>query len=132
MPWEEFQLQTSRFSKHAVMCHGLTCLLHAAPLQAHDASQVLQLDNKPGSIYMGTMCGPEHYVKHDDLPESLCTVRGIGPVKVVVICRSYVLRHSRASIKANPNVLMEAVTPVLNKWLLQHSLSLPTLQECQD
>ena len=80
---------------------------------------------------MGSMCGPEHYVMHDDVPGSLCHVAGVGQVKVVVLFRCHILRHSRAAVKPNPNALVNAVTPVLNKWLLQHALGLPSFEECQ-
>lgn len=82
---------------------------------------------------MATMCGPEHHVSHSaqEGDADLVSVKGVGLVKAVVLLRCNVMRFARGVCAPNPKRLFNMVTPVLNSWMLDHPLQLPTLQECQ-
>ena len=90
------------------------------------------LSNQPGSAYMATMCGAEHYVTHKDLPEQdLLNLDGVGDVKVVLLLRCCTMRHARGSVTPCPTHLFQLVQPMLSEWMLRHPFVLPSLRDCE-
>ena len=93
-------------------------------------NEQVMIKSTPGRIYMATMCGAEHFVKHDIEEEGLLHVAGMGPVKVAVLLRSNVMNASQGRIRPNSDHLFKLVQALLNEWMQKHRLQLPTLKDC--
>jgi hypothetical protein len=89
------------------------------------------LRSEPGTVYMASMTGAEHFVEHAAEEEDVPAIAGLGRVKVVVLLRCAVFRGSRGAIRANPTVVHDAALEAVNEWLLDQPLELPTLEECK-
>ena len=76
------------------------------------------------------MTGPRHWVEHFDRHqdgEDLLQVAGLGPVKVVIIMRCNVFRQAYGSVTACPAIVHRACQQIVGKWLCDHGLQLPSL-----
>ena len=88
------------------------------------------IKSTPGSIYMATVCGAEHFVKHDIEEEELLHGAGVGPLKIVVLLRYNVMNTSRGRVRPNPDNLFKLVQALLNEWTQKRPLQLLTLKDC--
>ena len=90
--------------------------------------QVSSVIGLPGHIYMASMTGAEHFVEHvADEATDLLTIAGLGPVKVVIIMRCNVFREARGSVTACPAIVHRACQQIVGKWLCDHGLQLPSM-----
>ena len=100
---------------------------------------VFELHNKPGTIYLGNLCGPAHQVCHEDPPRRL---KDYVQVKVseemllfspTTMLRTTLFRHgafARLRIrKGDPAVVRDAINDVMVAWLRTASLRLPSHAE---
>ena len=100
---------------------------------------VFELHNKPGTIYLGNLCGPAHQVCHADPPRK---AKDYAQVKVgeetllfsaTAMLRTTLFRHgafARLRIrKGDPADVWDAINEVMVNWLRTAELRLPTYAE---
>ena len=87
-----------------------------------------------GHVYIGCLCGPEHYVQHHPVAEHDLYPSRLGPVEITVLLRSRVFRQARGSTQAQgpvPLLLWQALAPVVSEVLKEQLWMLPDLAACQ-
>jgi hypothetical protein len=96
----------------------------------------VRLQCTPGHFYVGNLTAPHHYVEHAaplEGEEALQTAV-LGPVHVVLLCRSSCFRQSRAGTQAqgpNPRATLQAVAEAQRDALNDRTWALPTLEDCR-
>jgi hypothetical protein len=87
-----------------------------------------------GHVYIGCLCGPEHYVQHHPVAEHDLYPSRLGPVEITVLLRSRVFRQARGSTQAQgpvPLVLWQTLAPVVSEVLTEQCWMLPDLAACK-
>ena len=95
----------------------------------------VDFENKPGTLYIATLTGPEHQAHHSD-DHSACLVvpEFDRPLSVTVQLRCALFNAARArSSKTTPcpTAFFTAVAKSFTKSLGNCTIRGPTLQECQ-
>ena len=133
------RLDPVHFDGGASFLHlGLTLAGERALLLRHrpqedSPEEELRVVMKPGHVYLGGLCGPEHYVQHIPAGD-LHTSSPLGPIEIAVLLRSACFRASRSSTQQAgplPLALWDAVGPVVAAHVQEHAWLLPSLDECK-
>ena len=88
----------------------------------------------PGHVYIGCLCGPEHYVQHHQVADHDLFPSWLGPVEITILLRSRVFRQARGSTQAVgpvPKKLWQALAPVVSVALEEELWRLPDLVACE-
>ena len=94
----------------------------------------MQVLAEAGHVYIGCLCGPEHYVQHHPVAEHDLYPSRLGPVEITVLLRSRVFRQARGSTQAQgpvPLVLWQTLAPVVSEVLTEQCWMLPGLAACK-
>ena len=118
----------------SVLHIGLT-LYGRRYLEMHDADgHVHSLLNEPGSVYMGSLTGPRHQVRHAHAEaHELLQVEGLGNLSSTVMMRSSLFPHDGGYVRnapATPSFLCLARS--FSRSIAQSQFRLPTLADCRD
>ena len=91
------------------------------------------VDNVPGSVYLGGMTGPQHYVQHRRAFDGeLLDLGSEGRVGVAIMVRCSLFSHCRSRGKKStpaPISFFELLAQSFREGLMR-SWRLPTLAEC--
>ena len=104
--------------------------------QPAQAAESVRLQCAPGHLYAGNLTAPYHSVVHAapvEGEEALHTTV-LGPVNVVLLCRSRCYRHAYACTGAkgpNPHMTAQAVAEAQRVALNDRRWLLPSLEDCQ-
>ena len=104
--------------------------------QPAQAAESVRLQCAPGHLYAGNLTAPYHSVVHAapvEGEEALQTTV-LGPVNVVLLCRSRCYRHSYGCTGAtgpNPRMTAQAVAEAQRVALTDRRWLLPSLEDCQ-
>lgn len=102
--------------------------------QAAVGSADLVLYNRPGTVYFGSLTGPEHQVFHQTAPVSeLMDFSPLGASSVTVMLRTalfpYVRSRRRASMP-HPKVLFQLLERKAREMFKMRAFALPSMDEC--
>ena len=96
----------------------------------------IEVSNRPGTVYLGQLTGPEHQVKHGpSQPWDLLNVGGQGPFSCTVMCRTALFPFCRSRNRnhtPNPSAVFYALAQAFTDGLRINDFVLPTLAQCDE
>ena len=103
--------------------------------QTADGEWSGEIDQEPGSFYVGNMCAVNHRVRHlpEDLAEPLFRGHGGAGVHLTVMLRTDVFKHKwarRGKHKPRPEDVFDAVNDIVARKLAREPWILPRIAEC--
>jgi hypothetical protein len=130
--WDEEEHQDGGAS---ILHLGVTlCGRRDLVMQEADSTKQV-LDNRPGSVYLGTLTGPRHQVFHKAAPRhELLSCPGLGDLSVTVMCRTSLFAQNhgrRRNATPGPAPVFYALAHSFNHSLRTLHFRLPSLAECE-
>ena len=99
--------------------------------EQQNGAESVQLTTKPGHVYMGSICGPRHWVAHSGgPPDAFFDSPQLGLLEVVLLLRSACFQQTRGSGRPNPPGTFEAALAGVLPCLAEQSWQLPSMDDC--
>ena len=103
-------------------------------LQVESATHTVQMDLRPGSVYLASLAAAAHQVLHlprRDGEELLEVNSGADACRVVILLRGSTFRAARGSVVPGPTLAFQAAQRAVSAWQASAQLWLPSLVDCQ-
>lgn len=126
----------SHFDGGPSLFHGAVSLWgppRCITFEQTDGGEPVALTTKPGHIYVGSICGPRHWVVHEGgPPEDFYSSSTLGLIEVALLLRSASFQQTRGTVRPNPVAVFEAVLEGILPCFETASWCLPSLAECKE